>query len=153
MAPIRGNDRIVIHGLDDLRRELGRLDDATLKGELADTHYRVASMVVDRAKIRLSGFGRMEARAAQTMDASQSAQAARINFGGAAAPFAGGAEFGAERNRTRQRSTGTYEGYRQFKEVVKGGRSIYPTVGDMTNQIVDEYSRDIPRIFARAFPD
>lgn len=153
MAPIRGDDRVRIQGLDELRRELRRLQSSELQGELKDANYRIASHVADKAKSRLSGLGRMEARAAQTIGASRAQAGAQIRFGGPAAPFAGGAEFGANRDVQRTRSTGTYVGYRQFVDTVKGGRSIYPTVGEENEWMVNEYGEAFERIAARAFPE
>lgn len=154
MAPIRGDSRVVVHGIDDLRRELRRLDDKAILRELGDEFYRIAGHVSDKARARLSAYGAMYARAAETIRPARSQMAARIAFGSTAVPFAGGAEFGAYPDRPRTRSTGTYTGYRQFGGApVRGGRSIYPTAAAESDWMVDMVDQGMARITARAFPE
>lgn len=144
------SERITVRGLDEFRRELRKLDDQTFAAELKDTNYRVAHHVVVLASAKLSGYGRMEARAAQTMRAARTLAAAKLHFGSAAVPFAVGAEFGAHHD--VRRNTGRL-GWNQFPQVVRGGRSIYPTIAAETSWIVREYDASIGRIMADAFPD
>jgi hypothetical protein len=147
---------IKVEGLDDLRRELRKLDAAGLTNELKEANYRVAQSVIGPAQSRARGLGAMETKAANTLKASRAAKAALINYGGARAPFAGGAEFGAHRDLRRRRGESSYVGFRQFApwtgNGMTAGRFIYPTIRDMTPGILDEYGEEIGRITAKAFP-
>lgn len=154
MAPIRGDSRVVVHGIDEFRRDLKALDDRTILRELGDEFYRIADHVSSRARARLSAYGAMYARAATTIRPARSQMAARIAFGNNAVPFAGGAEFGAYPDRPRTRSTGTYKGYAQFGGApVKGGRSIYPTAAAESDWMRNAVDEGMARVLARAFPE
>jgi len=110
MAALRSSDTVNIAGLDELRRELKRIDQAfgtSGSDALKDVNYKVAEFVIRRAAGAASVLGSMESKAAKSMDASRSGVAARINAGGKKTPFFAGAEFGAYQNRRRlQKNTG-----------------------------------------------
>jgi hypothetical protein len=152
-----GSGGAKVVGLDELRRELKRLDDAGLIGELKDVNYEVASSVIGPMKSKAAGIGAMEARAAATLSASKAAARAQVNFGGAKAPFAGGAEFGAGRDSIRSRASGSYVGYRQFNPWRGNGGDagyfMYPTIRDRMDDIVERYGDGIEKITRKAFPD
>lgn len=101
---VRSADSIRVAGLADLRRAI-RSTDQTLgsngQAGLKDVNYKVADFVVQRARTRASTVGRLAASAARSMEPSRSGVAARINAGGRSAPFFGGAEFGAYRDKRR----------------------------------------------------
>lgn len=152
-----GQGGVRVKGLDELRRELKKLDDAGLIDELKDVNYQVAQSIVGPAQAKASSVGRMEARAAATLKASKAAKAARVNFGGAKAPFAGGAEFGAGLNRPRPTARGTVQGWNQFNpwrgNDGSAGYFLYPTIRERTDDIVEQYGDGIERITSKAFPD
>lgn len=146
-----------VRGLNELRRELAKLDNAGLIDELKDTNFEVAESIIGPARSRAAGVGAMEARAAATLKASRAAAKARLLFGGGAAPFAGGAEFGANRNVPRGTSRGSVLGWNQFNPWRGSGGGagyfLYPTIRDRTPDIVEMYGDAIEQITARAFPD
>lgn len=156
MAAI-GKGGVKVQGLDELRRELRKLDDAGLTTELKDVNYDVAKSVIGPAQSAAAAIGRMEAAAAATLTAARAAKGARVNFGGARAPFASGAEFGAGRDTQRTRASGTYVGFRQFSpwrgNDGGAGYFLYPTIRDLTPAIVEMYGDALEKITARAFPD
>lgn len=146
---------VKVAGLRELSRELRKLDDAGLIGELKDANYAVASLVVDAARDRASS--KMERRAADSLKASRQAARAQVTGGGARVPFFGGAEFGGFSEQPRQRVTGTYTGFRQFKpwrgSGTGAGYFLYPAIRDETDRIVEMYGDALDEITRRAFPD
>jgi len=151
-----------VKGLDELRRELRKLDDKSLIDELKDTNFEVANSLIGPMQSKAASVGAMEAKAASTLTASRQAARAQLNFGGAKAPFAGGAEFGAgqdlRRNPVSRRSfTNGVLGWNQFN-AWRGndngaGYFMYPTIRDRIPDLVDTYGDALERITARAFPD
>jgi hypothetical protein len=148
-----------VKGLAELRRELKKLDDAGLTNELKAVNMAAAQTIIGPAKAMASGLGRMEARAAATLKASRSANAAKLLFGGASAPFAGGAEFGAGQDirRNPPGRPGGVLGWNQFNAWRGSGGGagyfLYPTIRAEMVTLVDEYGDALERITAKAFPD
>ena len=133
---------IAVEGLDELRRELKKLDDAGLTKELKDANYKVASLVVDASKARANS--RLERKAALSLSAGRQAARAQVAGGGPRAPFFGGAEFGARK-------------YPQFQpwrgNGITAGYFLFPAIRAETDRIVDLYGDEIQRITSAAFPD
>jgi hypothetical protein len=148
-----------VKGLAELRRELKKLDDAGLTNELKAVNMAAAQTIIAPAQARAAGLGRMEARAAATLRASRAANAAKLLFGGASAPFAGGAEFGAGQNirRTPPGRPGGVLGWNQFNpwrgNDDGAGYFLYPTIRAEMVTLIDEYGDALERITAKAFPD
>lgn len=107
MAPIKGPDTVRVTGLDDLRRELRKLDDDSLIDGLKDANYEVASDVVGWSRARAAALGGMEAKAAESLKAGRNQRRAEISFGGRAYEFAAGAVFGAYQDKLRLRKNNT----------------------------------------------
>lgn len=147
--------KVTVRGLDDLRRELKKLDDAGLIDGLKDVNQSVAESVVRWARSRAET--RLEKRAAESLRASRVQARAQITFGGAKAAFAEGAEFGAMREKTRQTSRGPVSGWKQFKEWrgndTGAGYFLFPSIRDHEEQIADEYLDGIEKLMSKAFPD
>jgi hypothetical protein len=150
-----------VKGLAELRRELKKLDDAGLTDELKAVNMAAAQTIIGPAKAMASGLGRMEARAAATLKASRAANAAKLLFGGASAPFAGGAEFGAGQNIRRnppgRNLVAGMLGWNQFNPWRGNGGGagyfLYPTIRAEMPTLIDEYGDALERITAKAFPD
>lgn len=154
----RGSRFVAVQGLDELRRELRRLDDETIINELKDTNQAVARDVVGWAQQRAGSLGPMERRAAASMTASRAQKGAQVRLGGARAPFAAGAEFGAYRGRQRVLAGGrTVTGWNQFNpwrgNGADAGYFLYPAIRAHTAELVETYAEAIDRIVAKAFPD
>lgn len=141
MARLAGAS-VKVAGLDELRRELKKLDDKGLTERLKDANYAVASTVVERAKSMVST--RMQASAAQSLKAARQAARAQVSGGGASKPFFGGAEFGSIRYRQFEpwRGSGTGAGY-----------FLYPAIRASIDDILETYGDAIEKLAAEAFPD
>jgi hypothetical protein len=101
MAAVRSADTINVTGLTELRREIRKAHAAggpNGTDQLKDLNYKVADFVIGKAKGKAGSVSPMARKAANSMDASRSGVAARVNAGGAKYPFFGGAEFGANSN-------------------------------------------------------
>lgn len=153
-----GSHRVV--GLNELRRELKRLDDedsTEWRKELARVNHDVAEFVVSKARPAMVGLGGMGARAAATLSASRSGVASRLSLGGPKAPFAEGVEFGAISGVPRRTARGTVEGWNQFKawrgSGSDAGYALFPAMRDNEDQIIEMYGDAVDRLMARAFPD
>lgn len=148
---------IKVVGLDELRRELRKLDEPGIIDGLKDVNYQVARDVIGWSQAAAGRFGPMDARAAATLTASKAQRAAQVKGGGARAPWFGGSEFGAGRNRDRSTSRGVVTGWNQFREWRGNGRDagywLYPSIRAHTDEIVDRYGEGLERLTARAFPD
>ena len=149
-------DTVKVAGLSELRKELKRLDEATLIDELKDANYEVAELVRKEAVGRAST--KMEQRAADSLKSARQAARAQLSGGGAKVPYFGGAEFGAMRNQTRTGPSGrTYQGYNQFQEWRGNGSDagyfLYPAIRDLSEPIVNIYGDYLEQITKKAFPD
>lgn len=133
---------VAVAGLDDLRRELRKLDDAGLTDDLKDANKRVADMVVSRAQTNASTP--MERRAASSLRSARQAARAVVRGGSAKVPFFGGAEFGSLRFTQFRPWTGSNS---------QSGYFLYPAIRESTDDIVDMYNDEIMKISAKAFPD
>lgn len=153
---LKSGDSVRVAGLDGFREELRKLDDAGLIEELKEANADVAELVVRAARSRAST--RMEQRAASTLKARRAQRAAEVSFGGAQAPFAAGAEFGAGQNIVRRSVSGrSFRGYNQFRawrgNDTGAGYFLYPSIRAETEKIVEMYGDAIEKITTRAFPD
>lgn len=155
--PVTSADTVRVEGLDELRRELRRLDDAGLSDRLKDANQKAAEVVVRRARQRAAALGRMQQKAADTLRPARQAARAVVTLGRASVPFALGAEFGAGqdivtagRNRGR-RGLNQFEPWRGRSR--DAGYFLWPGIRDSTAEIVDAYGDEIERITSDAFPD
>jgi hypothetical protein len=154
----RADGSVEVEGLDDLRRHLRQLEDAEhLRERLKDASLAVAEGIVERARSRAAGEGRMAARAADSLTAGRQEARATVAFGGHSAPFAAGSEFGANRGSPRHTIRGDVVGWAQFQPWRGNGEGagywLYPTIRDANDFIVDTYGDALDEITAEAFPD
>lgn len=153
--PRRGDGTVTVRGLDDLRRELRKLDDDGLIDGLKDANYDIASRVVSWARSRATT--RMERAAAATLKAGRTQARAQVTFGGMRAVFAEGAEFGAMRDKLRNTRHGVITGWNQFREWrgndTGAGYFLFPAMRDHESDIVEHYADVIEKLASKAFPD
>lgn len=141
---------IEVDGLAELNRTMRELGGKELQRELRDANKEVASEEADRVQSALAAAGGMFAKVAPTVKASAGVTSAGVGFGGATAPFFAGAEFGADRDKDRTRSTGSYVGYRQFKpHKGREGYVVYPTIRRDAERIEETYLEHIDRLTER----
>ena len=135
---------VKVEGLDQLRKELKKLDDKGLTDELKDANYDVANYVVQMARARAQGVSKQAARASESLRASRTAARAQVLLGSGRIRFAFGAEFGSTRFKQFPgcRGAGSDAGY-----------FLYPTIRDEIPDIVETYGDAIERITRKAFPD
>jgi len=107
MPPIVSSDTVGVVGLNSLRRELRKLDNAGLIDKLKDANFQVASDVVAWSRMRAARLGGMEAKAAESLKAGKNQRRAEISFGGRSYEFAAGAVFGAYQDKVRLRKNNT----------------------------------------------
>lgn len=155
--PLTTANTVRVDGLDDLRRELRRLDDAGLSDRLKDANYRVSEIVVRRAQARAAALGRMQQKAADTLRPARQAARAVVTLGRASVPFALGAEFGAWQGiRQPGRNRGRV-GLNQFDpwrgRSTGAGYFLWPGIRDSADDIRDAYLEELDRITSDAFPD
>jgi hypothetical protein len=150
-----------VQGLDEFRRKLRKLDNATeLQSELKDANVKIAQFVVGRAQPLMMTHGHAGRVAGGTMRAKRIQTAAQVTV---ASRFAFSAEFGAKHN--VERHVGAGGGRRAY--VRKGwnhllvwrgndenaGYSLFPVIRSGGEQILSLYNEEIARISAAAFPD
>lgn len=155
--PVSTADTVRVEGLDELRRELRRLDDAGLSDRLKDANHKVAQIVVRRAQQRARALGRMQQAAAETLRPARQAARAVVTLGRASVPFALGAEFGAGRDIVKEGRNRGRRGLNQFSPWRGRGRDagyfLWPGIRDSGPEIVDTYGDELDHITRAAFPD
>lgn len=152
-----GVQPLKIVGLRELQRDL-RAADAALPRELRKINLEAAQLVTTKAKGAASALGGLAAKSAGAIKAQADQRGAAVRLTATAAiPFVLGAEFGAEHNVPRHRTTGTYKGYNQFKEWRGNGSDagyfLYPTIRASDEEIVDIYTKRLGELLATAFPN
>lgn len=155
MAVLKSGESARVVGLDQFRKELRRV--ASEGGEdgrklLAEANERVADYVIRLATLKASGMGKLERKAAASMDASKSGVSARINAGGTKTPYFGGAEFGSHRNQRRlikapvTRSNGTTTHQKRSRAtLVRDGEDVGKVARRVERQYVDTRGRTIKK--------
>lgn len=131
MAVLKSEDGAKVIGLSELRRELKALEDKGLIDELKDANEAAAEIVAEKARANFRALGGMGALVAATVVAGRVQNRAQVKFGGSDAPFAGGVEFGAERNVLRLRKN---TGGRATK--VRDGENVDKVIGRVQAQTV-----------------
>jgi HK97 gp10 family phage protein len=104
--------KVTIDGLDEFQEALKRAGTGTAKMR-RDALNVVAGVVIDYARPRMP---KRSGRAASSLKAKSSDQAARITMGGARAPYAPWLEFGGE---------GKRRGRPPRREFIREGRYVY----------------------------
>lgn len=122
-------DGIRVTGLTELNRALRQVD-PVLQKELKAANLEVAQDVTLAAKGKAAGLGSTAAKVAPSISAAARNVAAGVSFGGAAYPFAEGAEFGAVQYAQFQpfRGSGPDAGY-----------FVYPAIRDKAGDIEASY--------------
>lgn len=145
--------------VDDLKefgRDLKALGDADLTAEFVDANVSAAELIVARARVKAAGEGRQAKAAAKTLRAVKSRVRSEVVLGGTKAPWALGSEFGANQRKPRKRTSGTYQGFNQFKAWRGAGESagyfLYPTIRASQDEIEEQYLNALDGIVAKAFP-
>ena len=130
---------VKVTGLAELNKALKALGPEVQK-ELKDANFEVGSMVVDDARSIAHGLGGVAAKVAPSIKATKTQAGAAVSFGGAAYPFAGGAEFGSHR-------------YKQFKPWRGSGSDagyfVYPAIRQDADEIESTYVERIDALMRK----
>lgn len=157
MARTKLDVAVEVEGLKPFVKELKALGDADLSAEFKDANVAVADLIVERARARAAGEGRQAKAAAKTLRAVKSKVRAEVVMGGTKAPWVFGAEFGAQQDKPRARTSGTYRGFNQFKPWRGSGENagyfLYPAIRASTDDVVDLYGERLDELVSKAFPD
>lgn len=127
---------VKVTGLAELNKTLKALG-PEVQAELKAANFEVGSMVADDARSIALGLGGVAAKVAPSIKATKTAAGAAVSFGGAAYPFAGGAEFGSYRYKqfSPWRGSGSDAGY-----------FLYPAIRQDVDEIEATYVERIDAI-------
>lgn len=144
------NTSIKIEGLKDFQRDL-RAIDKDLPKELRKANLQAAEVIAEGAKASFASRGGVAPKVAPSVKALAQQRNASVKIGGKAYPFAGGAEFGGGKygkgNPTaRGGHTTQFEAFRQ------SGYSLWPTLKDKSDEVVEAYGKALDRLTKKAFP-
>lgn len=138
MARIRSGE-VKVDGLRELNNAL-RAVGKDAQSELRDAGKKIAETVADDARSNAYSLGGVAAKVAPSIRASAGVRSAGVGFGGAAFPFAGGAEFGSLR-------------YKQFKpwrgNTSDAGYFVYPSIRSNSERITEDYAEAVDDLMRR----
>lgn len=156
-----GRGHVRVEGLIELQRALREVD-RTLPRELRKANKNAAEVVASAARRKAFALGGVAAKTAPSIRAAAEQRAAKIRWGGAKYPFAGGANFGAVHDVPRVTGRGRQVGWNQFatwggNQFTGGAKDlfIYRTLREagVVDDLVDAYDREIGDLMRRAFPN
>lgn len=131
---------IRVEGLRELNKALIAIGPEA-RTQLKEASKRIADFVAADARTHAVGRGGVAAKVAPSIKARGSvAGSAGVAFGGAAYPFAGGAEFGSQR-------------FKQFDSWTGNGPSagyfLYPAIRQDADRIVTEFTESLDELVRR----
>lgn len=148
---------IRVEGLRELRDALAAVD-ASLVDILDRANTEASEHVRDRATVRATALGRMQAAAAESMRLGRQDRVASLRLGSEAVPFALGAEFGSRHGRKRRTSKrGEVIGWNQFDSWRGNGQAagyfLWPTIRAERASILAKHTDELNRLITKYFPD
>ena len=150
--------QIYTRGIKELQRELRRAD-KRLPRRLRAAFATAAEIFAEDARRRANALGGVAAKVAPSIRAAGEQRRAKIRFGGARYPMAGGAEFGAIQNIPRRTARGTVRGWNQFQpwrgNSTDAGYFLFPSIRDDQNRerFLDELDDALDDVLSEPFPD
>ena len=131
-------------GLTESLKGMDRLARLDASKDLKAEFNKIAEDAAKRGRANAST--RLERRAAQTLRAASTGTTGAVGFGkGFRGAF--GAEFGASQNTRRQRRSGSYWGYNQFKpHSGRTGYFMWPGIRDAAEAGVEQLADAVVRI-------
>lgn len=144
---------IAVDGLPELSAALKEIG-PELQKELKTTNKAAAEMVASGTRSAMSSLGAQGSHFAPGVKASGGATSAGVALDGKRMPGILGTEFGAGQGVERTRSSGTYEGFNQFEpwrgNGANAGYSLYPTIRERADDIVEFYDEAIGTVIRKA---
>lgn len=141
MAKINAKSQGVnVRGLAELNRALKQLG-PEVRAELKAANVEVGEMVANDAANIAYGLGGVAAKTAPSIKATKTQNGAGVAFGGAAYPFAGGAEFGSFRYKQFQpwRGNGAGAGYFLYPAIRQDSDEIAETYMERLDDLIRKY--------------
>lgn len=153
-GPVTAENAVLVEGLSDLRRELGKLN---LTDDLKDVNFRAGEIIVKRAQQNAASLSSMQQNAAATLKSSRQAARAVVTLGKNSVPYALGAEFGAGRDIKQAGRNRGYTGLNQFEpwrgRGADAGYFLWPAIRDSAQEVLDMYGDELEKLTKSAFPD
>lgn len=141
-----GEQPVRIAGLAALRRDLKAAEAYEELAVIGEAFGQAADVIRATAAAKAAASGRpVDARLADTYKVTKSKTKAGVRLGDKSQPWLIGQEWGAHRNEGRRvtptgnRSWQTRDkvtGWRQFPEITKGGRFLYPAAGEKADEVI-----------------
>lgn len=141
MAKINAKGQgVKVTGLAELNKALKALGPDVQK-ELKAANFEVGDMVAGDARSIALGLGGVAAKVAPSIKATKTQAGAAVSFGGAAYPFAGGAEFGSLKYKQFQpwRGNGSDAGYMVYPSIRQNVDRIEATYVDRLDDIMRKH--------------
>lgn len=133
---------VQVIGLTEFIRDIRAASDKGATDALIkDANERVAKVVIRTAKSLANT--KQERRAADTLETSSSVQKVEVRMGGAAAPYAGGANFGSYTDLRRLIKAPNQRGRRSRATTVRQGESILKVATRVESQFVSRSGKTV----------
>lgn len=133
---------VQIVGLTEFIKDLQKArDKGAADALIREANERVAKIVIRTAQSLANT--KQERRAAATLETSSSVQKVQVRMGGSAAPYAGGANFGAYTNQRRLIKAPNQRGRRSRATRVREGESILKVATRVESQFVSRSGRTV----------
>lgn len=148
----RGGQIVAVPELNDFIRDL-RAMDADLPKELRKVNKEAAEFVADKARAKATSLGGVAAKAAASIRAAGEQRRSLVKLGGARAPWALGANFGAAHDQERTGPSGRkFLGHNQFPGWVgknDDDRFMLSTARDHASEFLEIYADAFDAFAAR----
>jgi len=133
---------VEVLGLTEFIKDIrAATDKAAADAKIREANERVAAVVIRMA--RALADTKQERRAAASLETSSSVQQVEVRMGGKAAPYAGGANFGAHIDQRRLIKAPNQRGRRSRATIVREGESILKVATRVEAQFVSRSGRTV----------
>lgn len=133
---------VIVVGLNEFITDIRKAaDKGATDALIKDANERVARVVIRTA--RAIADTKQERRAAATLETSSSIQQVKVSMGGAAAPYAGGANFGSYTDLRRLIKAPNQRGRRSRATTVREGESILKVATRVESQFVSRSGKTV----------
>lgn len=145
---ISNGDVVQIHGLNEFRRALNRVD-RQLGRQIGQVNKRLGERVAVNARARYARhYSVRRGRVPRSIRASASQTKMQVKIGRKTVPYALGQEFGSDRFRQFRPWTGKGPGGKGSH-----GRFFYPAIREETEGIRRDYLDELDKVVREAFPN
>ena len=142
--------RLDVKGLDDLRRELRKVDPQLNRG-LGRINKEAGELVASESRSRAIGIGSSAAKGAKSIKASAKSRAVIVALGGARAPWEIGSEFGSKQGPGKKQFP-PFTGNQWTPNAGSSGYFLMPAIRDTRPQFERVYLDALDGFFKSSFP-